>query len=157
MSFLWLQLSFSFWVIGHYTDPKFNTWQILEMVRGFVQKKLLDCKACHRNPLNISKIWTAVKFYNFQCYRPPSWQLTTCFVPILSISIIHKVLGIKFKGGYCHVTRSWNLPRSQNHCQNMVNHVRNMVWPWFLTMVYHVLSMIWPCFDHGKPWTLNCR
>ena len=35
----------------------------------------------------------------FQCYRPQTWHFYL-FFPALSISGIHKVLGIKFKGGY---------------------------------------------------------
>ena len=34
----------------------------------------------------------------FHCYRPQTWQFYL-FFPALSISAIHKVLGIKFKGG----------------------------------------------------------
>ena len=37
----------------------------------------------------------------FQCYRPQTWQLYLFFLA-LSISAIHEVLGIKFKGGRSH-------------------------------------------------------
>ena len=46
--------------------------------------------------IGISKILTAAKFY-IQCYRPQTWQLYL-FFPVLSISAIHKVPGITFKG-----------------------------------------------------------
>ena len=35
----------------------------------------------------------------FQCYRPQTWQFYLIFFPALSISVIHKVPRIKFKGG----------------------------------------------------------
>ena len=34
----------------------------------------------------------------FHCYRPQTWQFYL-FFPALSVSSIHEVLGIKFKGG----------------------------------------------------------
>ena len=37
----------------------------------------------------------------FQCYRPQTWQFYLLF-PSLSISVIHEVLGSKFKGGGSH-------------------------------------------------------
>ena len=77
--------------------PKFNTWQILEMVRRFVWKKLLDCKACHKNLLIFLRFELLPNFIISNATDLKAGSCT-CLVPILSISGVDKVLGIKFKG-----------------------------------------------------------
>ena len=48
-------------------------------------------------PIQILLVYLRFKVI-FQCYRPQTWQFYLCF-PALSISAIHKVPHIKFKGG----------------------------------------------------------
>ena len=52
-------------------------------------------------PIQIILVFLRFKLllnFIFQCYRPQTWQLYL-FFPALSVSAIHEVRGIKFKGG----------------------------------------------------------
>ena len=61
-------------------------------------KKLLDGKACHTNPLNISKISTSAKIFDISNAKDLKPGSSTYPFPALSISGIHKMPDIKFKG-----------------------------------------------------------
>ena len=53
-------------------------------------------------PIQILLVFLRFKLlpnFIFQCYRPQTWQFYLFFPAQLSISAIHTVVGIKFKGG----------------------------------------------------------
>ena len=82
------------------THPKFNTWQILEMVRGFVWKNVAGLQGLPLIQI-LLKFLTVELLPNFIISNATDLKhgSSTYFVSILSISGIQKLLGIKFKGG----------------------------------------------------------
>ena len=73
------------------------------MARGFVWEKVAGARLAIQQHLSIQILLVFLSFkllpnFIFQCYRPQTWQFYL-FSPALSISAIHELRGIKFKGG----------------------------------------------------------